>query len=524
MSTLIPEPDGLAIDGRDPTVIRSFLRFLTSLFVAIIFWLIGVAVYRLYFHPLARYPGPWYMKISGWYDFFIAYGEHRHLHFQYLHQKYGPVVRYGPNELAYNTPSAFQAIYGFKANVQKGHAVTVGVTSDPDSRSTFSETDKQRAMKKRRVLSQGFSESALSSAESFMISQIETLCKQLANTSTEKVKDLSLWLNYLAYDIMGEVVFGRSFDMLTDPSLRYVLSLIDASVFCTLLARVMPLLYKTGLIAFFVPKVLTMRKQFIKYVNSTVEQRLQQVPASDKEDRKDFFYYLLNTRDSETGKPLSRTALLTEGLLLVTGGSDTTSTGMAATIFYLLKYPRCLERLYEELSRTFDHVDEIRTGRKLKTCLYLRACVQEALRMAPPGPGILPRIVLEGGQLIDGAVIPAGTQVGGAFWALAYNADTYPEPEVFRPERYLMEDGRTEEEVDKSKGGYWAFSTGPRKCPGMKMAYQELYLTVARLVYLFEMTPEKPEELEENFKLLDHFNVKKKGPFVSFNLREGQTV
>ena len=68
-----------------------------------------------------------------------------------------------------------------------------------------------------------------------MVDQIDILCRQLVDPSTEKVKDLSLWLNYLAYDIMGQVVFGRSFDMLTSPSLRYVLSLIDSMVFTTLL-------------------------------------------------------------------------------------------------------------------------------------------------------------------------------------------------------------------------------------------------------------------------------------------------
>lgn len=105
-------------------------------------------------------------------------------------------------------------------------------------------------MKKRKILSQGFSESALRSAEGgcclwmiectlntidAMVDQINILCRQLVDPSTEEVKDLSLWLNYLAYDIMGEVVFGKSFNMLTDPSLRYILDLIDSMVFSTLL-------------------------------------------------------------------------------------------------------------------------------------------------------------------------------------------------------------------------------------------------------------------------------------------------
>lgn len=69
----------------------------------------------------------------------------------------------------------------------------------------------------------------------YMLDQINLFCHQLVSPSTEKVKDMSLWFNYLSYDIMGEMVFGRGFSMLTDPSLRYMLDLIDSTVFSYLL-------------------------------------------------------------------------------------------------------------------------------------------------------------------------------------------------------------------------------------------------------------------------------------------------
>lgn len=69
-------------------------------------------------------------------------------------------------------------------------------------------------------------------------------------------------------------------------------------------------------------------------------------------------------------------------------------SGLAATIFYLVKHPACMDRLRQELDATFSQLDEIRSGQQLSSCVYLRACVEEALRMAPPGPGILPRTML----------------------------------------------------------------------------------------------------------------------------------
>ncbi|OAP63321.1 hypothetical protein AYL99_02548 [Fonsecaea erecta] len=487
--------------------------------------IVAIFIYRLYFHPLARYPGPWYMKVSPLYDFYIGVRERRHLHFLYLHEKYGPMVRYSPNSLAFNEPQAFRDIYGFKRNFRKADATTVGASSDPDAQSTFSEPLTEKAMKKRRILSQGFSESALRDAEEFMIEKIDILCKQLISPSTEKAKDMSLWLNYLAYDIMGEVVFSKSFDMLTNPSLRYVLDLIDSMVFSTLLGGIVPWIYRSGLINVLFPRLLRTRTKFIAYVAGVVQNRIaaEATPAAGR--RRDFFHHLLNAKDAETGKPLPIASLFSEGVLLVVGGSDTSSTGMAATLFYLLKYPECMSNLRQELDSKFNSVDEIKSGVKLTSCVYLRACVDEALRMAPPGPGVLPRTALKGGETVNGEYIPEGIDVAVGWWALAYNEKYFPEPETFRPERYLTNDGSTDDnDITSAKGCYWAFSMGPRKCPGIKMAYQEIYLTIARLVYLFDMHLERPEEMEKNFELLDHFNVKKSGPTVSFTLRPGREL
>jgi cytochrome P450 len=86
------------------------------------------------------------------------------------------------------------------------------------------------------------------------------------------------------------------------------------------------------------------------------------------------------------------------------------------------------------------------------------------------------------------------------------NPTYFPEPHAFKPERYLKGEGFSDEEVETAKSSYWVFSLGPRKCPGIKMAYMELYLTLGRLIYLFDMKPEKPQELEGNYQMLDHFS------------------
>lgn len=115
----------------------------------------------------------------------------------------------------------------------------------------------------------------------------------------------------------------------------------------------------------------------------------------------------------ENGNPLSPARLGAEGVLLILAGSDTSSAckspkskmpasfstdvfiALAGTLFYLMQQPQCLKKLREEIDRTFDNVDDIRLGNPLTGCVYLRACIDEALRMASAGPGISERTVLK---------------------------------------------------------------------------------------------------------------------------------
>ena len=90
--------------------------FLAPLTLSLLF-----AVYQLYFHPLAKYPGPLLGRISPFYDLYHSYAGDKHLVLYHLHQKYGTVVRYAPNTVSINDPAALKAIYSHNANVLKGY-------------------------------------------------------------------------------------------------------------------------------------------------------------------------------------------------------------------------------------------------------------------------------------------------------------------------------------------------------------------------------------------------------------------
>lgn len=191
--------------------------------------------------------------------------------------------------------------------------------------------------------------------------------------------------------------------------------------------------------------------------------------------------------------------------------SDTTGTALSGLSFYLARYPACYAKLQHEIRATFSNVEEIVSGDKLLNCKYLRACVEEALRMSPGVPGYLIR---ESPQdaVIDGHFIPAYTQIGVPGWTMHRDANIFPDPTVFKPERWLTE---SEAELQRLRSVHFPFSYGPRACIGKNLAYNTIYLVMARIAFLFEIELREPLPLE--FHVKDHFAAgEKNGPFLKF--------
>ena len=217
-------------------------------------------------------------------------------------------------------------------------------------------------------------------------------------------------------------------------------------------------------------------------------------------------------------------------------------TAISSTIFYLLHNPSCLSKISTEIRTAFSYTEEIRGGSRLINCAYLRACIDEALRMTPGVGGILPREVLPGGINIDGNYYPAGVDVGVPIYAIQHNSAYYSEPFDFIPERWLVDytvesvSLRSAEPVALAKSAFYPFSVGPRAYAGKGIAYKVLMVAIARLVYLFEMRIAENTTLGEGdpsldektmrhrqgeFQGLDKFVMEMNGPMVQFKLRDG---
>ncbi|TQS31576.1 hypothetical protein Golomagni_08138, partial [Golovinomyces magnicellulatus] len=214
---------------------------------------------------------------------------------------------------------------------------------------------------------------------------------------------------------------------------------------------------------------------------------------------------------------------------------------MAAQLFYLVRNPHALQKVIEEIRGKFVDVEQIVHGPALGSCTYLRACVDEAMRMSPSVGGILPREVLPGGITIEGETLPAGTVVGTPHYTVQHNEAYYPKPYTYVPERWLVGSKNpltgtetTQEEVSLASSAFCPFSIGPRGCIGKGLAYVEMTTTLARTLFLYDIrkavAAADPSEghpsLEwgrhrpEEFQLVDIFTSAKKGPLLEFRKAE----
>ncbi|KIX92471.1 uncharacterized protein Z520_11791 [Fonsecaea multimorphosa CBS 102226] len=494
--------------------------------VALFIYLFGVIVYRLYFHPLAAYPGPLLGRVTHWYGVYHASRGDNHLNVYNLHKKYGEIVRIAPNLVTINNAQAIKDIYGVNRNVQKGllYQASAKLTGFPNS---FSAVDRQLHAHRRRVLAPAFTDAALLSMEPHILHHIRRFFDVgiLGGGNAEPWSvevDMSHWGNYLTFDVMGDLAFAKDFDMLGGKESRALPDLIDSALHGQLIAGSSPTVLNWNLLPFLFPKIYAMSKYLKRFAGDQISDRLTR-----ETPKKDFLHYILRAKNPDgTPAKLSPTDLGSEAVALIIGGSDTTATQLAANFFYLTHNKDKLVKLCAEIRSTFPSVDEIKLGRQLDSCRYLKATVEETLRFSPSLPGVLPREVLPGGLTVDDRFFfPPGVEVSVPVYALHHNAEYFPDPDVWKPERWIPEEVG-EDAVKKSYAAFTPFSYGSRQCIGKRLAYIELWITIARAVYLFDMEyvgggiEDRPASSNvAEYKMLDHLAAAREGPVIRFRIR-----
>jgi cytochrome P450 len=210
-------------------------------------------------------------------------------------------------------------------------------------------------------------------------------------------------------------------------------------------------------------------------------------------------------------------------------GFDTTATALSNTTFHLLNNPPAYTRLCSEIRSTFSNEEEIKSGKLLTGCLYLRACIDESMRLSPPVGTVLPREILPGGLIISNHYFAAGIEIGVPMYALHHSERYFANAEDYKPERWMAGEGMSDEEQALQKAAFSPFSVGPRGCAGKNMAYLELTTVIAKLVWRYNLRfsdrmdvalSARQKQNKRDDDSIDRVIAKSPGPFLEFRLRD----
>ncbi|KAM7346805.1 cytochrome P450 4d2-like isoform 2-T2 [Cochliomyia hominivorax] len=168
-------------------------------------------------------------------------------------------------------------------------------------------------------------------------------------------------------------------------------------------------------------------------------------------------------------------------------GHDTTTSGIAFALYLIARHPDVQEKLVEEIHHIIgSDKNKPVAYRELQELKYMECVIKETLRLYPSVP-VIGREITED-VVVGDVVIPANTSINMNLFAVMRDPDYFPEPDVFKPQRF------SDESIQKvNPFAYVPFSAGPRNCIGQKFATMEMKSTISKILRHFELLPLGPD-------------------------------
>ncbi|KAI1381279.1 cytochrome P450 [Hypoxylon crocopeplum] len=460
--------------NEQPQALATLLLAMGAILVA--YFVVVISVDNVFFHPLRKYPGPklWAATQFPWLRTFIA-GDMPKKTLE-MHNMYGPVVRTGPNELSFNSAEYWEAVMGYRKSAEpENMKAAYAVAHDPHTIVFAARNDHYRL---RRMLSQGFSTSSMLKKQPIIRGYVSKLIQRLhERCQNGKAKiNVCAWYNCTTFDIMGDLTFHESFGCLETGELHswinMIFATIRASALMMALRRVPALKH---LLPFLVsPKIIKQSVDHRKITAEKVASRLAQG------ERPDFFQSMISHKN---GLTMSDVEIRSNAETLIIAGSETVATALSGASYLLTANPKTLQKLTTEVRSSFaseDEIDMVATGKPA----YLQAVVEEALRVYPPAPNGFAREAPAGGTFLMGQHVPAKTVLVCQHYSAYHSEANFKHAESFIPERFM---GDPEFASDRREV-LQPFNFGPRNCIGKNLAYAEMRMILARIIWNFDLT------------------------------------
>ncbi len=394
--------------------------------------------------------------------------------------------------------------------------IFLGAVGNVDGQTGVSLALNKEHARQRRALGYLFTNSALVHLEDLAQAQIHKFIAKLKTMAAEnQAVDVSDWCKfqmkpihphrltvfhthldtYLAFDVMGELCFAEPFGCLDQASAtEWSTSVINVFVAATWTQGIRRISgvgtwLESLMTRLLVPPQAAAWREI--HLNNAREKTVRRLADPDR-DHTDFIYQILN---SSSAKSLSQTEIILNMALFISAGTDTTATALTGWTYFVSTHPDVYSRLTSEIRGALTTESDI-VWEKVRGLRYLEATLNEALRLFPPSPASQQRIVPRGGATVHGYHLPAGTTVAVSPWSSTHSRVNFHEPDMFRPERWLL--GEDERFGNDRLGASLPFGTGPRVCIGKNLAYMEMRLIAAHLLWNFDVELDTKTREREN--------------------------
>ncbi|CDM33000.1 Cytochrome P450 [Penicillium roqueforti FM164] len=413
-------------------------------------FIFGVVIYRLYFHPLSKFPGPKLAALTSLYEFYynVVLGGRYLWEIERMHEKYGPIVRITPHELHVADPNFYTEIYAGPTRRRDKDPRLVRLAGQPTS--MFATVDHGLHSSRRAILNSYFSKKSIAGLEDMIQGKVQKLVKRLSMACDQgTVVKLDAASSALTADIISEYAHG------------FFPFLLDLSKFIP--DKVLEKLW------FHAANILRLQK----LVRAQADVALQNGGKVDGQAT--MFGALCDPSLPVQERTLDR--LQDEGFSLIGGGTETTTGTLKIVMFHLLNEKALLLKLREELEQYPSS-----TWADLEKLPYMRGTINEGLRLS----GVitrLPRRAPDEALVYKQWTIPPNSLMSTSSHFVHTNSDLFPNPLAFDPERWI----RAEAAGQRLEHMIVTFSKGSRQCMGNHLALAELYLVISTLVRRFDM-------------------------------------
>ncbi|KAK7883698.1 hypothetical protein LTR67_010987 [Exophiala xenobiotica] len=509
---------------------------LLSLLIYSIPAILAFSLWKNYF-SLRSIPGPFAARLTDLYRALLVYRRDPHEVHLALHKRYGNVVRLGPDCVSVTGSSAYiRQIYGIGKGLVKSdfYSVFQNIVNGRRAASLVAETDESAHAKSKRLIAHAYSLSTLVEYESLVDRTTDAFLHMLesrfaaSNKSPGEILDLGRYLQFYAFDVIGELTFSRRLGFIeSGTDVDGIIEAIGANFSYFSVLGQMPWLDET---------VLGKNPIYVKYFRKSVsspilifaqgllKERLRDLEESGGEEkenalnRPDFLSRFLKVRKEQADgdDALTDGQILSYLFMNINAGSDTIASTLRAIFYHLLKNPGSLAQLVEELDSAAKQGKISRPSptwtETQQNLPYLCAVIKEGMRMNPALSLPLERVVSKDGLILqheDGtqAYFPPGTIIGINPWVFHRCTHVFgPDAERWNPSRWLSE---KEKETKSMEHSTLSFGAGKRSCLGKNIALLELHKLVPALFLKFtiELANPRKEWTVENVWALNQTGI-----------------